>query len=137
MAADRFGASKTFIFGCLFLAVCSWMFYHLVPVYPEYLFLLYGVTGLSVGIVGAVPYVLVRAFPAEVRFTGISFSYNLSYAVFGGLTPIVVTLLTKISPLAPAWYVAALAAVGLGVGVWLRKDINHENAVLNQPSTQP
>ncbi len=42
---------------------------------------------------GAVPYVMVRAFPAEVRFTGISFSYNLSYAIFGGLTPIAVTML--------------------------------------------
>lgn len=36
---------------------------------------------------------MVRAFPAEVRFTGISFSYNVSYAIFGGLTPIAVTML--------------------------------------------
>lgn len=135
MAADRFGASSVFICGSLFLAVCSAMFYHWVPVYPQYLFLLYGLAGLSVGIVGAVPFVLVRAFPAEVRFTGISFSYNLSYAIFGGLTPIVVTLLTSLSPLAPAWYVLALAGLGLVVGVWLRKDMNHENTVLNQTSS--
>lgn len=58
--------------------------------------------GLCVGVVGAVPYVMVRAFPAEVRFTGISFSYNLSYAIFGGLTPIAVTMLMGVSPMAPA-----------------------------------
>lgn len=136
MAIDRFGASKVFIFGSLFFAICSWMFYNMVVAYPEYLFVLYAVTGLSVGIVGAVPYVMVRAFPAEVRFTGLSFSYNVSYAIFGGLTPIVVMLLMGVSPLAPAWYVLALGGVGLVMGIWLRKDINHENTVLNQPSVQ-
>ncbi|MCS3433013.1 MFS transporter [Klebsiella sp. BIGb0407] len=136
LAADRFGASKTFIVGSLLLCVCSWMFYHLVSVYPEYLFALYGMVGFSVGIVGAVPYVMVRAFPAEVRFTGLSFSYNVSYAIFGGLTPIVVTLMMKVSPLAPAWYVLALGCVGLVIGILLRKDINHENTVLNKPAAQ-
>lgn len=137
LAIDRFGASKTFIVGSVLLGCGSWIFYNLVPVYPDYLFLFYGVAGFTVGVVGAVPYVMVRAFPAEVRFTGLSFSYNLSYAIFGGLTPIVVTLLMKISPLAPSWYVLALGCVGLVVGIVLRKDINHENVVLNKPSVQP
>jgi len=136
LSADRFGASKTFIVGSLLLCVCSWMFYHLVSVYPEYLFALYGMVGFSVGIVGAVPYVMVRAFPAEVRFTGLSFSYNVSYAIFGGLTPIVVTLMMKVSPLAPAWYVLALGCVGLVIGILLRKDINHENTAVNKPAVQ-
>ncbi|PLM64380.1 MFS transporter, partial [Klebsiella pneumoniae] len=87
------------------------------------LFLLYGTVGLCVGVVGAVPYVMVRAFPAEVRFTGISFSYNLSYAIFGGLTPIAVTMLMGVSPMAPAWYVLALSLMGLGLGIWLRQEL--------------
>ena len=73
------------------------------------------------GVVGAVPYVMVRAFPPEVRFTGISFSYNLSYAIFGGLTPIAVTVLMGVSPMAPAWYVLALSVMGLVLGFWLRQ----------------
>ena len=64
---------------------------------------------------------MVRAFPPEVRFTGISFSYNVSYAIFGGLTPIVVTVLMGVSPLAPSWYVLALSLMGLVLGVWLRQ----------------
>ncbi|KZQ87087.1 hypothetical protein A3N55_19085 [Enterobacter hormaechei subsp. steigerwaltii] len=99
----------------------SWAFYHLAGTHPEQLFLLYGVVGLCVGVVGAVPYVMVRAFPPEVRFTGISFSYNVSYAIFGGLTPIVVTVLMGVSPLAPAWYVLALSLMGLVLGGWLRQ----------------
>ncbi len=116
LAADRFGASVTFIVGSLLLAASSWAFYHLAGTHPEQLFLLYGVVGLCVGVVGAVPYVMVRAFPPEVRFTGISFSYNVSYAIFGGLTPIVVTVLMGLSPFAPAWYVLALSLMGLVLG---------------------
>lgn len=133
LVVDRIGASKTFIVGSLLLAVCSWMFYHLTASHPEYLFFLYGLVGLSVGVVGAVPFVMVRAFPAEVRFSGISFSYNVSYAIFGGLTPVLVTLLMGVSPMAPAWYVLALALVGLGLGIWLREDLNHQDEVGERP----
>ena len=123
LIVDRVGASKTFIVGSILLACSSWFFYHLAGTHPEQLFLLYGLVGLCVGVVGAVPYVMVRAFPAEVRFTGISFSYNVSYAIFGGLTPIAVTMLMGVSPMAPAWYVLALSLMGLGLGIWLRKEI--------------
>ena len=122
LIVDRVGASKTFIVGSILLACSSWFFYHLAGTHPEQLFLLYGLVGLCVGVVGAVPYVMVRAFPAEVRFTGISFSYNVSYAIFGGLTPIAVTMLMGVSPMAPAWYVLALSLIGLGLGIWLRKE---------------
>lgn len=115
LAADRFGASRTFIVGSLLLAVASWAFYHLAGASPQRLFLLYGTVGLCVGVVGAVPYVMVRAFPAEVRFTGISFSYNLSYAIFGGLTPIAVTMLMGVSPMAPALVCAGPVADGAGI----------------------
>jgi Arabinose efflux permease len=121
LAVDKFGASRTFTVGSLLLAASSWAFYHLAGTSPSHLFMLYGLVGLCVGVVGAVPYVMVRAFPAEVRFTGISFSYNVSYAIFGGLTPIAVTLLMGVSPMAPAWYVLALSLVGLGLGLWLRQ----------------
>ncbi|MFI8415104.1 MFS transporter [Serratia sp. NPDC078593] len=124
LAADRFGASKTFIAGSLLLAGCSWWFYQTVGVQPEMLFVGYALVGFSVGVVGAVPYVMVRAFPAEVRFSGISFSYNVSYAIFGGLTPIFITLLMKLTPLAPAYYVLALSMIGLVLGIYLHRDLD-------------
>lgn len=124
LAADRFGGSKTFIAGSILLALCSWVFYQTVSQHPERLFVCYGAVGFSVGVVGAVPYVMSRAFPAEVRFTGISFSYNVAYAVFGGLTPIMVTLMMGVTPLAPAYYVLALSVLGLLVGIYLRHGLN-------------
>ncbi|MEB6334868.1 MFS transporter [Serratia rhizosphaerae] len=124
LAADRFGASKTFIVGSLLLAGCSWLFYQTVAQHAEMLFACYALVGFSVGVVGAVPFVMVRAFPPAVRFSGISFSYNLSYAIFGGLTPIFVTLMMKVTPLAPAYYVLALSALGLALGIYLHRDLD-------------
>lgn len=128
-AVDRIGSSKTFIIGSLFFGVCSWVFYHTVAIDSSWLKPLYTLTGFSIGVVGAVPFVMVRAFPAEVRFSGISFSYNLSYAIFGGLTPIFVTMITRITPMAPCYYVTALAAIGLGLGLYLNRDLNNESLI--------
>ena len=44
------------------------------------------------------PIVAVRLFPAPVRFSGLSFSYNVSYAIFGGLTPVVLTVWLRTEP---------------------------------------
>jgi MFS family permease len=117
--ADRVGAGRVFVIGSLLLLASSWTFYHSLPTRPDLLFPLYAITGLCVGVIGAVPYVMVKAFPPVVRFSGLSFSYNVAYAIFGGLTPMVVTALLKVSPMAPAYYVAGLCAVGLLVGLYL------------------
>ncbi|MBO3275802.1 MFS transporter [Pseudomonas schmalbachii] len=119
LIADRIGAGRTFIIGSTLLGVMSWTFYTSLKAHPDWLFPLYALTGLSVGIVGAVPFVMVNAFPAVVRFSGLSFSYNLAYAIFGGLTPMVVALLMKEDPLGPAYYVAALSLLGLLIGIHL------------------
>ncbi|MBA5205515.1 MFS transporter [Pectobacterium aroidearum] len=124
LLVDRFGASKLFMVGSLSLAACSWFFYSSAASSTTLLFVSYAIVGLSVGVVGGVPYVMVRAFPAAVRFSGISFSYNVSYAIFGGLTPVFVTLIMKATPLAPAFYVLTLAAVGLLLGIYLQRDLD-------------
>lgn len=119
MLADRFGAGRVFILGSLLLAAVTWSFYSNLKAHPDWLLPLYALTGLGVGMIGAVPYVLVKAFPAAVRFSGLSFSYNLAYAIFGGLTPMVVAFLLKFSPMGPAYYVMALCGLGLLIGLYL------------------
>ena len=117
--ADRIGAGRVFLVGSFCLLVSSWTLYHTLAANPDWLFPLYAVTGLFVGVIGAVPYVMVKAFPPVVRFSGLSFSYNLAYAIFGGLTPMVVTFMLKSSPMAPAWYVAILSVLGMLIGCYL------------------
>ena len=119
MLADRFGAGRILIVGSLLLAALTWTFYSSLKVHPDWLLPLYALTGLGVGMIGVVPYVLVNAFPPAVRFSGLSFSYNLAYAIFGGLTPMTVAFLLKYSAMGPAYYVIALCGLGLLIGLYL------------------
>jgi MFS family permease len=121
LLADRFGSARVIGYGCLLLAGLTWNFYSNLAAHPQWLLPLYAATGLAVGMIGAIPRVLVLAFPPAVRFSGLSFSYNLAYAIFGGLTPMTVAYLLKFSPLGPAYYVVALCALGLAIGVYLRR----------------
>ncbi len=116
---DRIGSGRFFTFGSIFLAAATFAFYTYAATSLEVLFALYAVMGLAVGMVGAVPYVMVRAFPAPVRFSGLSFSYNISYAVFGGLTPIAVTTMLAVNPMAHAWYLLFVAALAFAIGIYL------------------
>lgn len=119
---DRFGAARTILIGGLLLAVTSYAFYTGVRADASLLVPLYALAGFAVGIVGVVPYAMVNAFPPAVRFSGLSFSYNVSYAIFGGLTPMVVTLMLKRDPLAPAHYVVALALLGAITSFFVRRE---------------
>jgi hypothetical protein len=58
-----------------------------------------------------VPVLMVRAFPAAIRYSGLSFSYNVAYALSGGLTPLVVALWLRSNPHAPAYYIGVVALV--------------------------
>ncbi|MFQ2246678.1 MFS transporter [Aeromonas enteropelogenes] len=116
---DSLGSGLTFMLGSLLLAGSTYAFYHGLVAGMAQLVPLYMLAGFAVGIVGAVPYVMVNAFPAVVRFSGLSFSYNVAYAIFGGLTPMLVTLWMKSDVLAPSHYVMSLSALGFVIGLWL------------------
>jgi hypothetical protein len=80
--------------------------------------------GFFVGVIGVVPSVAVKAFPPAVRFSGLSFSYNVAYAVFGGLTPVLVSMLLPFDRMAPAHYVEALSVTGMLIGLYLWRKNN-------------
>jgi MHS family proline/betaine transporter-like MFS transporter len=57
---------------------------------------------------------IVESSTGNIRYSSIAFSYNLSAAVFGGLSPIVVmTLIEKINLIAPGYYILFTALLGL------------------------
>ncbi|MDM0045431.1 MFS transporter [Variovorax dokdonensis] len=111
-ATDRFGTRAVMLVGWAGLFASSYLFYTSLPGNSASLVWQYGLVGLFVGTIATVPIAGVRAFPAAVRFSGLSFAYNMSYAIFGGLTPIVLTVWLQRAPLAPAHYVGAVAILG-------------------------
>lgn len=119
--ADRFGAGRVLMAGCVMLGVTSMLFYSQMAAAPQNINELYALCGFFVGVIGVVPSAAVRAFPPVVRFSGLSFSYNVAYAIFGGLTPVLVSLLLPVDSMAPAHYVLLLSGVGVVIGLYLRR----------------
>ncbi|MBZ6072362.1 MFS transporter [Aeromonas schubertii] len=128
---DAIGSGRTFLLGSALLAISVTLFYHGLAAGRGDMVTHYMLAGFAVGIVGAVPHVMVNAFPPVVRFSGLSFSYNVAYAIFGGLTPMLVTLWMKEDVLAPSHYVTALCGVGFLVGLWLWRQERRDR----QPAT--
>lgn len=118
---DRYGSARFFSVAGICFAAITFLFYQFAGTSLLVLFVLYALMGTVVGIVGGVPYVMVRAFPAPVRFSGISLSYNVAYAVVGGLTPLVVTTMMVANPMAPAWYLVFIGLLASAVGLYLFK----------------
>ena len=116
---DRFGPGTVLTVGCPLLGVTTYLMYTGATSDPWLTMVLYTLAGLTVGIVAVVPYVMIALFPPEIRFSGISFSYNIAYAIFGGLTPILVAWLLRYNRLAPAQYVGFLCLLGAAIGAFL------------------
>jgi MFS transporter, MHS family, proline/betaine transporter len=123
--ADRIGAARTLMLGCLLLFAAIYALYLGVGADPGALPALYTLAGFCVGVVGVIPVLLVAAFPPAIRFSGISFAYNVAYAIFGGLTPLVVAAMMKSVALAPAHYVAAMCIVGALVALTVKPRSAH------------
>jgi MFS family permease len=111
--AGLFGAKRIIVIGCVLQTVAYWLLLSNVSQSATMVIALYGVTGLAVGVLGAYPMVMVLSFPAAVRYSGFAFSYNVAYAIFGGLTPILLSLIMKLDRLSPAWYLGAVSLVAI------------------------
>ncbi|MCL6708991.1 MFS transporter [Pseudomonas sp. R2.Fl] len=116
---DKIGAGNYLMGGSLFFAMATFAFYAMAGISYGAMFVLYSVMGVAIGLMAAVPYVMVMVFPARVRVTGISFSYNISYAVFGGLAPIVLAYLIHLTPMVVAYYLLFASVLGFGLGAYL------------------
>ncbi|WP_063900241.1 MFS transporter [Burkholderia pseudomultivorans] len=60
---------------------------------------------------------ILELFPTSVRYTGHAVAYNVAFALFGGTSPLVshALVVAMDSPIAPAYYVMAIAALALVV----------------------
>jgi len=89
VATDRFGVRRVTLALLPFLVIASYALYIGAERLPSILLLYIGRCGAGGAVLA--PLIMVRAFPSPVRFSGVSFSYNISYAVFGGVTPLLVS----------------------------------------------
>jgi len=116
--ADRFGRVRTVRLGALLLLLSTFPLLAWIAAARTVTALFVGQTlfCLIVSVfAGSAPAVLASLFPTRLRSTGVSLSYNFAATLFGGFAPAVLTFLTESThtPMAPAFYVVAAAAVSL------------------------
>ena len=112
-ASDRFGLRRTTL-AVLPLLVCGTCALYFGAAYdPRAVLPFYILAGAGAGAASLTPVLMVRAFPPIVRFSGLSLSYNVAYAVIGGATPLLVVWLAGLDRMAPAYYVTGTALIGL------------------------
>jgi hypothetical protein len=59
-------------------------------------------------------------FPAQIRYSGVSFSFNMAYAIAGGITPLLISFFSDfVSKMAPTIYVVGLFCLGAFIGLFL------------------
>jgi MFS family permease len=112
VATDRFGIRRVALVLLPFLVIATYALYIGAERSPSVLIPLYTLAGVAAGAAVFAPLIMVRAFPSPVRFSGVSFSYNISYAFFGAVTPVLVFWLAHLNPLSPAHYIAVVTVSG-------------------------
>lgn len=75
---------------------------------------------------GAYCAILSTLFPTPIRYSGIALSFNLAYAILGGLSPLICTYLIHRfdSILAPAYYITLMAVISC-VACYKTSDRSH------------
>ncbi|MCC6917811.1 MAG: MFS transporter [Alphaproteobacteria bacterium] len=109
---DRFGLGVMIPVSALAFLVGGYALYGLAGAHRELLVPIYALAGFTSGAVTIVPYMMVRAFPPEVRFSGVSFCYNTAYAISAAATPPLLANLMLQDALWPAHYIAIATLVG-------------------------
>ncbi|BCT35446.1 MFS transporter [Pseudomonas sp. BNK-6] len=113
LIVDRLGAWRTVMLYSLLLPLGIAVLYGCLISGGEWIGLAYAIAGLGCGVVGAVPSVMVSLFPPRIRVSGISFTYNIAYALWASTTPLLLIALMPWSPWICVIYCAVMGAVGV------------------------
>ncbi|WP_016983597.1 MFS transporter [Pseudomonas crudilactis] len=113
LLVDRIGAWRTVMLYSLLLPLGIGVLYGCLISGGEWIGMAYAIAGLACGVVGAVPSVMVGLFPARIRVSGISFTYNIAYAAWASITPLLLIGLMPWSPWICVMFCAVMGTVGI------------------------
>lgn len=118
--SDKGNIGKTLMIGSIAVSVFATALYtHLQYGSGDYLLPLYALLGFSTGIIGLGPVIMVQLFPTKVRLTGVSVTYNTTYALVGGTLPIGLMYFTEIIGFSPSLYLTFLGLIGFTLGLYM------------------
>ncbi|MWV62833.1 MFS transporter [Helicobacter saguini] len=89
--SDKFSAYKVCVIFTLLFMICSFLFFRELYFVPSHdltwLLVFYFLTCFFGGIMNFCPIFMNMLFNDRIRFSGVSFSYNIAYAIAGYITP--------------------------------------------------
>jgi MFS family permease len=113
---ENFG--KILMVGSTLLIGQMFAFYYHLQAGGDYVLFMYALLGFFAGIIGMVPAILIQLFPANVRSTGLAFSYNAMYAIVGGILPFALGYATMYISFSPALYIGFIGTIGIMIGIY-------------------
>ncbi|PAF54148.1 MFS transporter [Helicobacter sp. 13S00482-2] len=119
--ADKIGISKACIVFSFAFAITSLIFFYTLYHCNDNknIFMWYVIVAFFAGVMNFTPLTMLCIFPPNIRFSGLSFSYNLAYAIFGGFAPILVVNLNAYNPILVGYYLAFLGVIGIFIGIFI------------------
>lgn len=116
--SDRFGRKPMLFLGLSGFILFSFPLFALLfnQTFVSILLAMLGFAVMESMLQGVAPAAMAEVFPARIRYTGLSVSYNIAMALFGGTAPLVATWLIKIAGnnnWMPACYLVFSTLVGL------------------------
>lgn len=116
---DRFDAGRTLVFGGLFLIIQVAAFFNHLQSGGEMILILFALLGFANGLIGALPAMMTRLFPAKIRLTGIGLSFNLVASLIGGILPFVLGYVSFYYSFVPALYLALIGVLTIFISFFV------------------
>lgn len=137
--SDRLGIGWYLILASLPFGAANLLCYGNLGPDIGYIHLSFAMASFFNGLVGVNPCIMARAFPSNVRYSGISLGYNITFAVSGGLTPLAMGSLFATYPMAHVYYLlmigAAIALLG-GYTTWRPGSVRYGKGRDEQPEPE-
>ncbi len=116
--SDRFGIRFSSFVCSAALVILAYFFYQGVTHKLDLnnVIAIYYCMSFFAGITVFTPIIMVQSFKAPIRYSGISFAYNVSYAIFGGLTPIFFSWAKNDNIMLIGYYMMFLGVLSIVVG---------------------
>lgn len=132
---DVISVRKLIVVLCITTAFCAYPIFLIYVSYPQYYWVSFIASSLLLGFsAGIIPRLLSELFPTSIRYSGIAVSYNLGFALFGGLTPFIsLTLIYYSGSITiPALYLIAVAMMSLVSLVFIRAKENNKTRLSSE-----
>ncbi len=119
LITDRFGSRRIYLIGTGALVLLSYGFFALLTIHGLFWVVFSYMIFATIFCLLPAAYAIMLAhlFPTPIRYSGVAMSYNLAYAFFGGMSPLVCTVMIKYfdSIIAPGIYLTIVALISWSV----------------------